>query len=74
MNVHPEIMERWNQAFGFQPTGLTDVQLRERVSSHVRQLCTELAQREDRKGIADILRRIAQAGSVLEDAGWFGGR
>jgi hypothetical protein len=70
MKTTPELAERWIQAVGFDPRVLDTGQLRARVSHQIRQMCTELAQREDRRGISDLLRRLAQTGSVLEENNW----
>lgn len=74
IEMNSESIERWTQIFGFSPKGLDTEQLRVRASAHVRQLCTELSQCEERRGISDCLRRIAQVGSILEEYGWLSNR
>lgn len=62
--------QRWLSVFGFDPSNLGTEELRHLTSGTIREMCNDLNQRADRRDIAQGIRRLEQAGKLLEDYHW----
>lgn len=65
--------ESWQEIFGFDPTNISPVEAKRRIASQIREMCNDLNQRADRRGISQGLRRLSQVGKLLEDHRWLQG-
>ena len=66
-------IDRWLDIFGFDPTGVPSNDLKRKIASCLREMCSDLNLRADRRDITQALRRLEQAGKLLEDHRWLQG-
>jgi len=62
--AHPE---QWIETFGFDPSKCDATELKRRVATGIQEMCNDLNQRSDRRDITVGLRRLEQAGRLLEE-------
>jgi hypothetical protein len=60
-------IEQWIETFGFDPSNCDPRELKRRIAIGIREMCNDLNQRSDRRDITVGLRRLEQAGRLLEE-------
>lgn len=65
--------ERWQDIFGFIPIDKSINEIRKLVAMKIREMCNDLNQRNSRREIVNGLKRLEQAGKILEDHFWLQG-
>jgi hypothetical protein len=63
-------VDRWKELFGIEPSRVALPDLRRKVAARVRDLCNEVNQRLDRRGIVYGLRDLEQMAQLLESHHW----